>query len=510
MLTLYNAKRRSLKQWAERMEECQRRLTEQRIEPGNPGTILNDIQTMLEFVGPQGLLTQSRNAALPTDRLPELNARISHPLELRLKRALLRDYPNLAGLFILLRVMNLYQAEEKRLRVNPSTLAVWRDLNPTEQYFALLEALLFLAQSSALAEERRSREDAEAFDTLTMFLSQLTERWHTFERYESIYTFGSHGDIRPWKLFLLQQLGLVELRPVPESHESRRQLSVSGWLIGAARLTPWGTAVTWGLLAFASPETAGPGKSPRSMAWSLFSMLAQTTNGGQAAAEPSPSEPELGFDVKEPPPGEGQAEPPTVPAQAAGAGESEDEAGDAEEMPEEVFDETNEEAGFGTLQPVFQPYFPEWQKVYGPPKGEARTGTHVFKVSITGLHGDGRVWRRLAVPPDASLDDLACAILDAYGFDDDHLWDFSFRDQRGKNRQYNRPEGDEGPYTDEISVAATELPLKGEMIFTFDYGDNWQFKVVLENVEPGRSSLKRPQIVASAGKSPQQYPDWDE
>jgi hypothetical protein len=52
-------------------------------------------------------VTKSRNAALPADRLPGLNARISHPLELRLKRALLRDYPNLAGLFILLRVMNL-------------------------------------------------------------------------------------------------------------------------------------------------------------------------------------------------------------------------------------------------------------------------------------------------------------------------------------------------------------------------------------------------------------------
>ncbi len=334
---------------------------------------------------------------------------------------------NLAGLFVLLRVMNLYQAEEKRLRVNPSALAVWRDLNPTEQYFALLEALLFVAQSSVLAEERRSREDAEAFDTLTMFLSQLTERWHTFERYESLYTFGSHGDIRPWKLFLLQQLGLVELRPLPESHESRRQLNVSGWLMGGARLTPWGTAVTWGLLGF-----------------------------------------------------------------------------------EEAFDEASEEAGFGTLQPVFQPYFPEWQKVYGPPKGEARTGTHVFKVSLTGWRGDGRVWRRLAVPPDASLDDLAYAILDAYGFDDDHLWDFGFRDQRGQKRQYYRPEGDEGPYTDEISVADTGLPLKGEMTFTFDYGDDWQFKVVLEDVEPGRSRLKRPRIVASVGKSPEQYPGWDE
>ncbi len=96
MLTLYSAKRRSWKQWAELTEECRRRLTEQRIEPGNPGTILNDIQTMLEFAGQQGLVTKSRNAALPADRLPELNARISHPLELRLKRALLRDYPNLA------------------------------------------------------------------------------------------------------------------------------------------------------------------------------------------------------------------------------------------------------------------------------------------------------------------------------------------------------------------------------------------------------------------------------
>jgi len=179
-------------------------------------------------------------------------------------------------------------------------------------------------------------------------------------------------------------------------------------------------------------------------------------------------------------------------------------------MPEEAYDETNEEAGFGTLQPVFQPYFPEWQEVYGLPKGEARTGVHVFKVSITGWRGNGRVWRRLAVPPDASLDDLAYAILDAYDFDDDHLWDFRFRDQRGKNRQYHRPEGDEGPYADQISVADTELPLKGEMLFTFDYGDDWQFKVVLENVEPSRCRLKRPRIVSSAGKSPQQYPDWDE
>lgn len=180
-------------------------------------------------------------------------------------------------------------------------------------------------------------------------------------------------------------------------------------------------------------------------------------------------------------------------------------------MPEEEFDEASAETGFGTLQPVFQPYFPEWQKVYGPPKGQERTGKHIFKVSITGMHGNGRVWRRLAVPPDASLDGLAYAILAAYDFDSDHLWDFRFRDERGKNRQYNRPEGgSEGPYTDEIRVADIGLPLKGAMIFTFDYGDNWEFKVVLEDVEPGRCRLKHPEVVASAGEDPEQYPSWDD
>lgn len=510
MLTLDNVDSRIWKRWVELTDEHRRRLSEQRIEPGNPGTILNDIQTMLEFVGEEGLVTKSRNAALPAERLLELNARIRHPIQLHLKRALLRDYPNLAGLFILLRVMNLYEADENRLRVNPSALAVWRDLNPIEQYFALLEALLFLAQSSVLAEERRGREVAEAFDGLTLFLSQLTERWHTFQDYESIYTFGSHGDIRPWKLFLLEQLGLIELQALPQLREGRRKLNVSGWLMGGAKLTHWGTAVTWALLQFAMQETNGGERSPRSMTSSLFDMLAAETGGGLLeSAKPSTFEPQAEFDLEQLP-FEGAGDK-SARREPAGAGASEDGERGAEDGSEEEFDEPGEEAGFGALQPVFQPYFPEWQKVYGPPKDEERAGTHVFKVSITGMHGNGRVWRRLAVPPDASLDDLAYAILGAYDFEDDHLWDFRFRDQRGKNRQYNRPEGgSEGPHTNEISVADTGLPLKGAMIFTFDYGDSWEFKVVLEDVEPGRSRLKHPKVVALAGEAPEQYPSWED
>ena len=74
---------------------------------------------MLEFVGPGGIVTKSRNASLPSELLPELNAKVSHPIQLALKRALLRDYPNLAGIFILLRVMDLLQMKGNRLAVCP-------------------------------------------------------------------------------------------------------------------------------------------------------------------------------------------------------------------------------------------------------------------------------------------------------------------------------------------------------------------------------------------------------
>ena len=54
----------------------------------------------------------------------------------------------------------------------PVALEFWRSLNPTEQYFALLEALLFQAQSSVLGGERRRLEEP-AIETVPFFLGQL-------------------------------------------------------------------------------------------------------------------------------------------------------------------------------------------------------------------------------------------------------------------------------------------------------------------------------------------------
>jgi hypothetical protein len=166
---------------------------------------------------------------------------------------------------------------------------------------------------------------------------------------------------------------------------------------------------------------------------------------------------------------------------------------------------------FGLLQPVFHPYFPEWKNAYARPNQVAMQGAHIFKVALGGWRGGGGgIWRRLAVPPDFSLDGLAGAILRAFRFDDDHLYDFHFRDQRGKLRVYNHPETDEGPFTTDIAVNEIDLALKDTMLFTFDYGDNWQFEVRLEQIEAKTCRLRRAKVVASAGKAPVQYPSFEE
>jgi hypothetical protein len=110
------------------------------------------------------------------------------------------------------------------------------------------------------------------------------------------------------------------------------------------------------------------------------------------------------------------------------------------------------------------------------------------------------------VPPDISLDGLAGAILRAFKLDEDHLYDFRYRDQRGKSHVYYHPYCEEGPWTPEITVGETELALKDAMRFTFDYGDYWQFEVRLERIDAGVCRLQQAEVIDSAGKAPEQYP----
>ena len=48
------------------------------------------------------------------------------------------------------------------------------------------------------------------------------------------------------------------------------------------------------------------------------------------------------------------------------------------------------------------------------------------------------------------------------------------------------------------------------MTLVYDFGDNWQFNLTLERVEPPGKKMKAPRIVESHGACAEQYPSWEE
>ncbi len=175
-------------------------------------------------------------------------------------------------------------------------------------------------------------------------------------------------------------------------------------------------------------------------------------------------------------------------------------------IPEEDEDEEEEMLAtprFGVWQPLFQPYFPEWRENLELPEEEPREGTFVFRVSL------GKIWRLIAMPADDTLDDLMNWILRSVNFDNDHLYEFTYRDRLGGRATAAHPYTDEGPWADQVPIGTLPLEPGQAMDLVYDFGDNWQFTVKLERIEPpGRKTKAR--ILETHGKAPEQYPNWDE
>lgn len=168
-------------------------------------------------------------------------------------------------------------------------------------------------------------------------------------------------------------------------------------------------------------------------------------------------------------------------------------------------EELEEATGAGALQPILHPYFPEWRNNLSLPEAVAVNGLYIFKASL-----DAKTWRRIAIPAMLTLDALSDAILSAFDFDDDHLYQFSYRDRFGITRRVLHPYMEESPSTAEVTVGETPLRPGMSMEYLFDFGDNWQFDVRLEEIGPADARVKKPKILEKRGAAPPQYPDFED
>ena len=95
------------------------------------------------------------------------------------------------------------------------------------------------------------------------------------------------------------------------------------------------------------------------------------------------------------------------------------------------------------------------------------------------------IWRRVAVPTATNLQTLHRIIQAAMGWQDYHLWEFAADEEI-----YGIPEPDDAMWDRKVRRASAtklaNLVERGVTAFdyTYDMGDNWEHRIVVERVEP--------------------------
>jgi hypothetical protein len=151
------------------------------------------------------------------------------------------------------------------------------------------------------------------------------------------------------------------------------------------------------------------------------------------------------------------------------------------------------------------PLFPAWKTgiTAEPDEVVPQRGTITFSVSL-----NKDLWRRIVMPCDYTFADLAMTILKAFKFDDEHLYQFCYKDEYGTKRALDDHRCDEaiGEFADVVKLGLARLVPKQKLDFRYDFGDAWRFEVLVETMDES-SELGKPKILDKAGKAPKQY-DW--
>jgi hypothetical protein len=131
-------------------------------------------------------------------------------------------------------------------------------------------------------------------------------------------------------------------------------------------------------------------------------------------------------------------------------------------------------------------------------------GNFIFKVSL-----GSKIWRKIRLSSNHTLNDLHLIIQEAFHFDNDHLYTFFMDARRYSDNAYNSPWNSESPYADEAIIGKLLLYQGKKILYLFDYGDSWEFDVQLLKINEDERPVERPEIIEIKGEAPPQYDDWE-
>ncbi|MBM3500421.1 MAG: plasmid pRiA4b ORF-3 family protein [Armatimonadetes bacterium] len=129
--------------------------------------------------------------------------------------------------------------------------------------------------------------------------------------------------------------------------------------------------------------------------------------------------------------------------------------------------------------------------------------------------------RTIEIRGDQTLQDLHLAIFDAFGREEEHMYEFQFgtgpHDRSGDRyvlpMEFHDPFDAGDQATGDLMVTtidSLDLEVGRAFGYWFDFGDNWYHEidvVAIGEVVPRR---RYPRVTERVGESPPQYVDWDE
>ncbi len=132
------------------------------INDENPGSILKDFRSVIKYLQNNKVPATPSAGYFSISHLAPMNEILSNPIRIDKKRPQKKSFPNLMGLYLLLRGTGLLiipKDTKDFLRIDQKALASWSGLNDTEAYFTLLETWLIRSSPKDILDEHNLTND---------------------------------------------------------------------------------------------------------------------------------------------------------------------------------------------------------------------------------------------------------------------------------------------------------------------------------------------------------------
>lgn len=370
-------------------------------------TIVENINRVIAHIQNNTILATKNKYRFATKNIKELNDILVNPINIISARPVQKTYPNVNGIYLLLRSMGILRFEASKkdivMKIDEELFKNWKNLNETEQYFTLLELWLIHSSPKDVIEVFYEIP----FVALNTFFRENTAP--TLKKTIELIDFSSEY----YSVALYEMFGFIEI-------QAAEPIKKNKWNITQIRVKP--------LIKNIFPLISIDKKDLL-----LFIYI----------------KPKLGF-----------------------------------------------------FQNRVQQHYKEYKNRLKYPKKIINTGTYRLKISLY------KAYRTIEINSNISFNDLADSILEQFNFDNDHLYEFRFIDRFGKKINISDASFDESE-ENIVDYYLKDLPLgKFESFkFIFDFGDNWEFDILIENIDNSRE-IDSVKLIKSHGEAPEQYPDY--